>query len=70
MIDLKSQVNKNYIIQFSIKSRKGKVLNRQIQHWQDVLFHATDITLNGPHQSGFFFIVQLEDSFFFSRMLW
>ena len=31
MIDIKSWVNKDYIIQFSIKSRKGKIQNRQIK---------------------------------------
>ena len=54
MIGIDSQVNKNYTIQFNIKSRKEEVSNRQIQivNCQDVSFHAADVTLNGLNELG------------------
>ena len=41
MIGIKSSVNKDYILQFVLNSR---IVN--IQHWQDVLFLAGDVSLD------------------------
>ena len=48
IIGFKSQV-KDYTIQFSIKFRKGKVLNNITNICKVFFFLAGDITLNGLH---------------------
>ena len=53
MVCIKSSVNKDYTIQFGIKSRKAKVPSRQICKITPTLgrcsFHTGNVTLNGPH---------------------
>ena len=43
MIGIKSWVNKDYTIQFNIKSRKVEATNRQIQYQPDVSFSLQEI---------------------------
>ena len=46
MIGTQPQVNKNYTIQYSIKTRKDKILNKQMQLRQNVVFQAEEVELN------------------------
>ena len=69
MIGIKSQVNKDFTIQFSIKSRKVKAPNRKIQTANPTstrcFFLAGSITLNDPHETGYFIVIR---RFILSRM--
>ena len=53
MIGIKSRVNKDYTTQFSIKSRKDKILDRKFQMGKMSFFLTIYNTLNGPYESGF-----------------
>ena len=53
MMSIKSWVNTEYIILFSIKCKKGKIQNRQIQHELVFLFFEGDDALTDWGQLGF-----------------
>ena len=61
MIGIKSQVNKDYTILFGIQSRRGKVPDGQNPNSKSShismmsFFKQENVTLNGPHESSFFY---------------